>query len=107
MIKITAKLGRFEITASIDPVAPLGWRFWTLAGFPSDPIAPRPYSGSRCLPLAIADIDGQARWLCAMELDRSFRLFSSHDLFPCTRQGGADAFAHAFLEQHAQQPKLL
>ncbi len=107
MIRITAKVGRFEISTSVDPVAPLGWRFWTLAGFPGDPVEPRPYGGSRCLPLTLVAIDGQPRWLCAMELDHSFRLLSSHDLFPCARQGGVDDFAQAIFEQHAQQPRPL
>jgi hypothetical protein len=69
MIRITAKVGRFEISTSVDPVAPLGWRFWTLAGFPGDPVEPRPYGGFRRLPLTLVAIDGQPRWLCAMELD--------------------------------------
>jgi hypothetical protein len=107
LIRFTAKIRRFEISASIDPVAPLGWRFWTLAGFPGDPVEPRPYGGSRCLPLAIVDIAGQPRWLCAMELDRSLWLFGSHDLFPCTEQGGADAFAQAIIDQLRHQARLL
>ena len=98
MITVTARSGRSEVSATIDMSAPLGWRFWTLAGFPGDPIEPRPYGGSRCLPLAIVDIDGSARWLCAMELDRSFRLFCNHDLFPCAAQDGAEAFAREILE---------
>lgn len=107
MIRIAAKSGRFEVSATINAAAPQGWRFWTLAGFPGDPAEPRPYGGSRCLPLVIVDGDGQTRWLCAMELDRSFRLFCSHDLFPCAEQDGAEKFAGEILAQHAQQPKLL
>ena len=107
MPKIIAKIGRFEVSATIDATAPLGWRFWTLAGFPGDPVEPRPYGGSRCVPLAIVDTDGHSRWLCAMELDRSFRLFCSHDLFPCADQDGAETFAREILARHAQQPKLL
>ncbi|PBN42961.1 transposase [Sphingobium sp. D43FB] len=107
MIKIKAKFDQFDVSATIGGLAPLGWRFWTLAGFPGDPVEPRPYGGSRCLPLAMIDIDGNARWLCAMELDRSFRLFGSHDLFPCAEQDGAKEFAREIFQQHAQQPKLL
>ncbi len=91
----------------VDRTAPLGWRFLTLAGFPADPIDPRAYGGSRCLPLAMVDIDGNARWLCVMELDHSFRLFCSHGLFPCASQDGADHFAHQIIERHSRQPRLL
>ncbi|WP_240700288.1 hypothetical protein [Sphingomonas gei] len=59
------------------------------------------------MPLAVVDVGGHARWLCAMELDRSFRLFASHDLFPCSDQDGACAFADEILTTHAQQPRLL
>lgn len=107
MIKIMAKWRRCEVSATIRPAAPLGWRFWTLAGFPGDPVEPRPYGGSRCLPLAQVDVEGRALWLCAMELDRSFQLFCSHDLFPCADQDGAEAFASEIFEQHGQQPPLL
>jgi hypothetical protein len=69
-------------------------------------VDPRPYGGTRCLPLAIVDLDGDARWLCAMERDCSFRLFASHDLFPCADQDGADAFAHEILATYAQPLKL-
>ena len=55
----------------------------------------------------IVDIAGQPRWLCAMELDRSLWLFGSHDLFPCTEQGGADAFAQAIIDQLRHQARLL
>lgn len=107
MTVITVTIDRIELRATIDRNAPLGWRFWTLPGFPNDPIDPRPYGGSRCLPLAIVEIDGNSRWLCAMELDRSFRLFCSHDLFPCPLQDHADSFAHEIIERHARQPGLL
>lgn len=107
MITITAKWGRYAVSATIRPAAPLGWRFWTLAGLPGDPVEPRPYGGSRCLPLAQVDVEGHARWLCAMERDRSFRLFCSHDLFPCADQDGVETFAREIFEQHAQQPQLL
>nr|WP_246848372.1 transposase [Sphingomonas beigongshangi] len=85
---------------------PMGWRFWTLAGFPGDPLDPSPYGGSRCLALTIVDLDGSSRWLCAMELDHSFRLLCSHDLFPCPSQGGAEAFAREIIARHARQPSL-
>lgn len=107
MTMISIRLGHFEISVAVDATAPLGRRFWMLAGFPSDPLEPRPYGGSRCLPLAMIDAGGHARWLCAMELDRSFQLFCTHDLFPCDDQAGAEAFSHGILDQHAQQPRLL
>jgi hypothetical protein len=107
MTTIVARFGRYTVSAAVAEIPPLGWRFWTLAGFPGDPIDPRPYGGTRCLPLTIVDLNGDARWLCAMEQDRSFRLFASHDLFPCADQEGADAFAHELLANHARQPKLL
>lgn len=100
MITITAKWGRCEVSATIRPAAPLGWRFWTLAGFPGNPVEPRPYGGSRCLPLTQIDVDSHARWLCAIELDRSLRLLFSHGLFPCADQDGAEAFAREIIERH-------
>ncbi|AOH87302.1 transposase (plasmid) [Sphingomonas panacis] len=100
------RIAGFVITARIDP-APLGWRFWTLAGFPADPIEPRPYGGSRCFPLVMIDVGGTPRWLCAMKLDHTFRLYSRHDLFPCSAQDGAETFARDFLERHARQSRLL
>jgi len=107
MTLIQAEIGGFEIFAKIDPRPPLGWRFWAIAGFAGDPVEPRRYGGSRCLPLAIVDIAGTRRWLCAMELDRVLRLFCSHDLFPCADQNGVEDFARTILDQHAQQPGLL
>lgn len=107
MTLISARIGRFEVSANVDTHATLGWRFCTLAGFPGDPVAPRPYGGSRCLPLAMVDLEADPRWLCAMELDQSLRLFCSHDLFQCSDQDGAAAFAREILRRHAQQPSLL
>jgi hypothetical protein len=107
MTPIRARIGVFDISAKVDSRAPLRWRFWTLAGFPGDQIAPRLYGGSRCLPRAVIDLDAGPRWLCAMELDHSLRLFCSHDLFPCRERGGAEAFARAILRRHVQQPNLL
>lgn len=107
MTRITTRIGAHEVTVAVDAVAPLGWRFWTLAGFAADPVDPRPYGGTRCLPLALVEIDGCSRWLCAMERDRSFRLLASHDLFPCDDQNGADDFARQILAANGQQPKLL
>lgn len=107
MTTIVARFGRYIVSTAVAEIPPLGWRFWTLAGFPGDPVDPRPYAGTRCLPLALVDLNGDARWLCAMEHDRSFRLFASHDLFPCADKDGAAAFAGEILANHARQPKLL
>ncbi len=107
MRTIDAAVGSFRIIARIEDPPPLGWRFWTLAGFPGDPLDPSPYGGSRCLALTVVDVDGSDRWLCAMELDHSFRLLCAHDLFPCPSQAGADAFANAIIARHARQRALL
>lgn len=107
MTEIRTTIAGSDIAVHVDRTASLGWRFWTLAGFPAAPIEPKPYGGSRCLPLAMVDIDGNARWLCAMELDRSFRLFCTHDLFPCASQDGVESFAHEIIERPSRQPRLL
>lgn len=107
MTEIRTKIAGSDISVRVDRTAPLGSRFRSLAGFPKDPVDPRPYGGSRCPPLAMIDIEGNSRWLCAMELDHSFRLFCSHDLFPCASQNGADHFAHEIIERYARQPSLL
>src|SRR3546814_902055 len=104
---IRAAVGGLTITADVDRQAPLGWRFWTLAGFPGDPVQPRPYGASRCIPLAMVEIDGCQRWLCAMELDGTFQLFTGHELFPCADQAGAARFARAVIDSHAVQLRLL
>lgn len=106
MTKISARVGRLQIITSIEDEPPLGWRWWTLAGFPGDPVAPRPYGGTRCLALTMIDIEGQGRWLCAMECDHTFQLFCSHDLFPCADLIGADLFAREILVRSAEQPRL-
>ncbi|KKC25052.1 transposase [Sphingobium sp. H39-3-25] len=107
MSRIRAAVGGLTITADVDRQAPLGWRFWTLAGFPGDPVQPRPYGASRCIPLAMVEIDGCQRWLCAMELDGTFQLFTGHELFPCADQAGAARFARAVIDSHAVQLRLL
>ena len=107
MSRIRAAVGGLTITADVDREAPLGWRFWTLAGFPGDPVQPRPYGASRCIPLAMVEIDGCERWLCAMELDGTFQLFTGHELFPCADQAGAARFARAVIDSHAVQLRLL
>ena len=106
MTVIAAKIGRYEITADVVDEPALGWRFWSLAGFPGDPLDPSPYGGSRCLALAVVNVNGGDRWLCAMELDHSLRLLCTHDLFPCPRQDGAERFARQVLARHARQPQL-
>ncbi|BAI98990.1 hypothetical protein [Sphingobium indicum] len=93
MTRILARIDRWIVDVDIDPCPPLGWRFWTLPGFPTDPVEPHPYGGTRCLALALIDWDDSAQWLCAMERDESFRLFATHDLFPCAAQHGVEAFA--------------
>ncbi|CAH0356306.1 transposase [Sphingobium sp. CECT 9361] len=107
MSRIRAAVGGLTITADVDRQAPLGWRFWTLAGFPGDPVQPRPYGASRCIALAMVEIDGCQRWLCAMELDGTFQLFTGHELFPCADQAGAARFARAVIDSHAVQLRLL
>lgn len=107
MTAINVQVGRWALAAEIEDQPPLGWRFWSLAGFAGDPLEPNLYAGSRCLALAMVDVDGRDRWLCAMELDHSFRLLCTHDLFPSADQAGADRFARLMLESHARQPRLL
>jgi len=48
MTTIVARFGRYIVSAAVAEIPPLGWRFWTLAGFPGDPVDPRPYGGTRC-----------------------------------------------------------
>lgn len=106
-MKLRATAGRWRLEVDVAREAPLGWRFWTLAGLPSDPIDPRPYGGSRCIPMAQVELEGCEFWLCAMELDGSFALFTSHELFPCVAQENASQFAHRMLSRHAIEPTLL
>jgi hypothetical protein len=107
MTSIDVTIGRLRFTAEIDCRPPLGWRFWRLAGFPGDPLDPNPYAGGRCLALTMLNLDGYDRWLCAMELDMSFRLLCSHDLFPSPDQAGAARFARQVLDRHSRQLSLL
>lgn len=107
MTRIDVRVGRWSLVADIKDPPPLGWRFWSLAGFASDPLEPDPYAGTRCLALTMVDVDGSDRWLCAMELDHSFRLLCTHDIFPAADQAGAERFARQMLEAHARQPRLL
>ncbi|MAX00256.1 transposase [Sphingomonas sp. 179-I 2A4 NHS] len=107
MTAIDVRVGRCAFVADIADRPPLGWRFWSLAGFAGDPLDPDPYAGSRCLALAMVDVDGSDRWLCAMELDHSFQLLCTHDLFPSADQAGAERFAREVLDAHARQPRLL
>lgn len=106
-VRLRLTIGRWIIETDVNPEPPLGWRFWTLAGFPGDPLEPRPYGGSRCLPIAMVELDGFDRWLCAMERDESFQLFTTHELFQCPDQRGAEAFAQRMIAAHAIQPQLL
>lgn len=107
MTAIDVRVGRWAFVADIEDQPPLGWRFWSLAGFASDPLDSDPHAGSRCLALAMVDVEGSDRWLCAMELDHSFRLLCGHDLFPSADQAGAEGFAREMLDTHARQPRLL
>jgi hypothetical protein len=95
-----------NITVNVDRTPALGWRFWTFAGFPADPVEPRPYGGSRGLPLCITDTHRGPRWITAMELDGTAQLFAQHELFPCPDQTGVADFGSAWLERHAIQPSL-
>ena len=67
MTAIDVAIGQCRLTAEIEDQPPLGWRFWSLAGFAGDPIDTNPYAGSRCLALTMVDVEGRDRWLCAME----------------------------------------
>ena len=97
MPRLSARIRGTDIVVDVPSNHALGWRFWSLGGFPNDPIDPRPYGGTRCLPLAPVKTATGDRWLCAMELDASLRLFTPHELFPCADQDGADAFARSML----------
>ena len=101
-MKVSVSLRGQPFVIEVDADPPLGWRFWTFAGFPGDPYDPRPYGGSRGIPLAF---DGQ-RWITAMELDGSAQLFTPHSLFPCDRQDGAAEFGRTWIERHSVQPDL-
>ena len=94
------------VAVDVDDAPALGWRFWGFAGFPGDPVDPRPYGGSRGIPLAIVRRGGSDYWLTAMELDCSAQLFTPHELFPCPNPGGAAEFGLAWISRHAEQPGL-
>lgn len=104
-MKITAMVGGERLRFEVDLDPPLGWRFWTFAGFPGDPVEPRPYGGSRGIPVCYWE--EAKRWIVAMELDDSFQLFTTHSMFPCPDQTGAADFGRRILESHADQPSLL
>lgn len=106
-VRLRVTVGRWIVETDVNPESPLGWRFWTLAGFPGDPFEPKPYGGSRCLLMIMVELDGVDRWLCAMERDESFQLFTTHELFPCPDQRGIEAFARRIIAAHAIQPQLL
>lgn len=99
-------LAGVTVDVEIDADPALGWRFWTFAGFPQDPIEPRPYGGSRGIPLAFIETPRGSAWLTAMELDGSAQLFLPHELFPCADQDGAGEFGRRWVEDHASQPRL-
>ncbi len=103
---ITVSVAGFAIRIAVPAEPPLGWRFWTFAGFPGDPVEPRPYGGSRGIPLASVETPRGDRWLVAMEADGSAQLFTTHELFPCADQDGAPAFGRSWLDRHADQPSL-
>jgi hypothetical protein len=106
-IRLRILTGYGVIEPDVNPDPPLGWRFWTLSGFPGDPVDPRPYGGTRCVLIAMVERDGCDRWLCAMERDESFQTFASHELFPCADQSGVEAFARRMIADHAIEPRLL
>lgn len=91
------------VALEVERSPPLGWRFWTFAGFPADPVDPRPYGGTRGM---VLDVIADGRFAVAMELDGSARLFNCHELFPCQDQGGAEEFARAWIAVHEIQPDL-
>lgn len=96
-----------HLSVEVETPPPMGWRFWTFAGFPADPFEPRPYGGSRGIPLATIDTPrGGVVLLVAMELDGAAQLFTPHELFPCSDQEGAEGFGLDWVERHAVQPSL-
>lgn len=103
---ITVEVSGVALRCAVPAEPPLGWRFWTFAGFPGDPVEPRPYGGSRGIPLAAVETPRGDRWLTAMEADGTAQLFAAHELFPCPDQEGASAFGRAWLERYADQPSL-
>ncbi len=94
------------VDVEIDDDPPLGWRFWTFAGFPQDPIEPRPYGGARGLVVAPIETQRGSAWLVAMELDDSAQVMTAHELFPCADQEGAAEFGRRWTEGRANQPRL-
>jgi hypothetical protein len=107
IVRLRVTVARRIIETDVNPKPPLGWRFWTLAGFPGDPLEPRPYGGSRCLLMTMFELDGVDGWLCVMERDGCFQFFTTHELFPCPDQRGVEAFAQHMIAAHAIQPQLL
>lgn len=103
MIRISIIRHGYRIEVDVDEDPPLGWRFWTFAGFPGDPVEPRPYGGSRGIPLTTV----RGLWLVAMELDDTLQLMTTHELFPCDNQEGAAEFGRRIIAAHAKEPLLL
>lgn len=106
MATVIVEVDGETLAVEVDREPPLGWRFWTFAGFPRDPVEPRRYGGSRGIPIACVKGEGGELWLTAMELDGTAQLWSTHSLFPCADQAGAADFGRAWIERHATQPSL-
>lgn len=103
MPRLTVRIRGTDMVVDIPAEPALGWRFWSLGGFPHDPVEARAYGGTRCLPLAPIRTDDGNRWVCAMELDASVRLFTPHELFPCADQQGVGAFARSMLIKRGER----
>jgi len=104
-VKVIVPLGEYGLMRVEVEENPLR-RFWTFAGWPGDPVEPRPYGGSRGIPVAGLRLSGGFCWLVAMELDGSGQLMTEHELFPCGDQEGAEAFFAAWVAAHAEEPEL-
>jgi hypothetical protein len=103
--RITCQVGGWLIEADVEE-NPLGHRFWTFAGFAEDPVEPRPYGGTRGVPLTMVEVEGRNYWLTAMEKDGSAQLWTPHELFQCADQEGAAEFVERWLAAQLVQPEL-
>jgi len=103
MTRIRVNLAGELVVLAVDRSPPLGWRFWIFAGFPNDPVEPRPYGGTRGV---VLEVTAAGLFAVAMELDGAARLFNCHELFACEDQSGAEDFALAWIAAREIQPDL-
>lgn len=108
MTTILLTVGERQYRHDVSDDAALGWRWWTPGGFAQDPVDPRPYGGQRGLGLGYLSGEGTSElYLLAMEQDGSLQVFTPHSIFPADNQEGAEPFARAMLQRHAEEPRLL